>query len=176
MNNIALIGFMGTGKTSVGILLAHALGWDFLDTDKMIEEKMGMDIPAIFAEHGEEFFRLLEKEAVQVVCRCRKHVIATGGGVILNQTNVDLLKEHTFIICLEANPEDILNRVRCDASRPLLAVDNPLKIINNLLKLREPFYQCADLFIDTSGKDVEKIVGEILGKLRQRGIAGCQKL
>jgi len=176
MKNIALIGFMGTGKTSVGVLLANALSWNFIDTDKIIEDKTGMDIPDIFQEHGEKFFRQKEKEVVEGACQNQRHVIATGGGVILDKANVAQLKEHSFIICLRANPEEILNRVRCDNSRPLLAVDDPLKIINNLLKIREPYYQCADLFIDTSGKNVENIIEEIIMHLTQRGITICQRL
>lgn len=171
MNNIALIGFMGTGKTTVGLFLAQKLGWEFVDTDKLIAEKLGMDIPDIFQNYGEEYFRFQEKNIIESVCQLKRHVIATGGGAILKDENVKQLKDNTFLICLLASPEDILERVKCDNSRPLLEVEDPLKIIMNLLKIREPYYQCADLFIDTSDKNMDQIAREILIQVKQRGIA-----
>jgi len=173
VNNIALIGFMGTGKTAVGLSLAESLGWDFVDTDKMIEEKTGIAITEIFHKYGEQYFRREESEIVQTVSWLKQSVIATGGGVVLNEDNISCIKKWALIICLRANPEDILDRVRCDDSRPLLAVDDPLKIINNLLKKREPYYQCADIYIDTSEKNVENIVAEILSQLEKRGMTNA---
>ncbi|NLT94483.1 MAG: shikimate kinase [Clostridia bacterium] len=174
MENIALIGFMGTGKTSVGIILAQRLGWSFVDTDEIITRQTGMDIPDIFKYYGENYFRQREKEAIEMVCRLRKHVIATGGGVILNSDNIKKLKENSYLICLSASPEEILERVKYDKSRPLLEVEDPLKIIKNLLKIREPYYQCADLFVDTSKKTLKKIIEEILDQIKQRGIVECR--
>jgi shikimate kinase len=174
MENIALIGFMGTGKTSVGINLAQELGWDFIDTDEVIKRKIGLEISDIFQYYGESFFRQQEKKVIELACRLTRHVISTGGGTIINVDNLKQLKEHSFLICLVASPEEILERVKCDNSRPLLAVEDPLKIIKNLLKIREPYYQCADLFIDTSNKTLEKIIEEIMAHIRQRGITRCR--
>ena len=167
MKNIALIGFMGTGKTSVGRILAKTIGWDFIDTDEVITRQTGMDISDIFHCYGEQYFRREESKVVELVCRLKRHVIATSGGVILNGENKKLLKENAFLICLLASPEEILKRVKCDYSRPLLEVENPIKIINNLMKIREPYYQCADLFINTSNKNMEEIIEEILPQINK---------
>ncbi|MFZ5942802.1 MAG: shikimate kinase [Bacillota bacterium] len=170
MGNIALIGFMGTGKTTVGLSVAEYLGWNFIDTDKEIEKRMGMAIPRIFHEYGEERFRLEERLVVQNVSRLQNHVIATGGGVVLNQENINLLRTSSLIVCLKAEASVILERVKKDQSRPLLAVENPLKMINKLLTMREPYYKCADIYIDTSHQEIEAIRGKILDYFNKRGI------
>lgn len=177
MKNIALIGFMGTGKTSVGIKLADMLEWSFVDTDKLIEEKMGMPIPDIFEKFDEKRFRFEEKLAVEGVSNNTNQVISTGGGVVLNKDNVVCLKQSALLICLKANPQTILERVGHDSSRPLLAGENPLKIIINLLKLREPYYQCADLYLDTSEMTVQEAANEILYQLQKWGVSDvrCNK-
>lgn len=121
--NIALIGFMATGKTAVGKLLAQKLGKKFIELDAVIEKKAGMSIPDIFRRDGEIRFRELEIEAVRDVSAAKNNVIACGGGVVLNTINIDRLKKESVIICLEASPSVILRRTSRDKdNRPLLNV------------------------------------------------------
>src|SRR5258708_24341074 len=112
IRNIALVGFMGTGKSSVGRLIAGQLRFNFLDTDEMIESRAGKTVSKIFAEDGEAAFRKLEREVVVELSSRTKTVIATGGGVAANESNLASLKEHALVVCLWASPEKIWERVR----------------------------------------------------------------
>ncbi|MFZ7101914.1 MAG: shikimate kinase [Peptococcaceae bacterium] len=170
MTNIALIGFMGTGKSSVGVRLAERLNWNFVDTDTRIEQKMGLCIPEIFHIYREEGFRLEESLVIKEVAQFSNYVISTGGGIVLKEENIDNLKQSSVLICLRAKPEVILERIKTDGSRPLLKDENPLKMIKKLLELRAQNYSCADYDIDTSEKEVGCIVEEILIYLKSRGI------
>jgi shikimate kinase len=170
MKNISLLGFMGTGKTTIGLGLACALGWDFVDTDSLIEQKMGMSIANIFKEFGEKRFRLEEKEVIAETARKVKQVISTGGGVVLDKENIDCLRNNSVLICLEASPDVIYERVGGDNSRPLLRGPNPLKHIRDLLKAREPYYRCADFYVNTSNINIQEAVEKILTELGKWGI------
>ncbi len=140
--NIILTGFMGTGKSTIGRLLAKEIGYTFIDTDHVIEERVGKSIPQIFAEDGEEEFRRLEAELVQELADQQGLVIATGGGLVMNPENVVALEKTGKIFCLTATPEEILERVsRQPGSRPLLSERNPLLKITQLLSEREPTYK-----------------------------------
>lgn len=166
MKNIVLVGFMGTGKSAVGWALAKRLKTSFLDLDRKIEKEAGQPIPKIFAEQGEEAFRALEMKAVKEVAGLKGHVIATGGGVMLRDENVRLLKECGTVICLTATPEVILQRTLVTLrSRPLLAGAEPRERVEELLKLRTPFYAKADWTVDTSEKTVQQVVKEILQRI-----------
>src|SRR5580765_1963059 len=128
---IILTGFSGTGKSAVGPLVARQLGWDFVDTDDVVEKRAGKRILQIFADDGEQAFRDMESEALREVCSRDKTVIATGGGAVLRADNRRLLAESGFVVCLEAWPETIFRRLteRADTKpldRPLLASDDPL--------------------------------------------------
>jgi shikimate kinase len=158
--NIALIGFMGTGKTTIGRLLAEKLKKEFIETDSLIEDRARKTISRIFAEDGESRFRELEIEAIREAAEAEGAVISCGGGAVLNRINVDRLREKSMIILLEASPEEIFRRTS-SVERPLLAGER-LKEIKILLKKREPFYQnAADYRIDTTGLQVEAVLDRI---------------
>lgn len=166
---IVLIGFMGTGKSSVGQLLAKQLGYRFVDTDQLIEERQGRSITAIFRTDGETGFRKLEAEMAQELRMADGLVIATGGGFPLNPENIRAVRDNGFIISLTATPEAICQRVAREQHRPLLAEGDPLERITTLLKTRAAIYQNSDLTIDTTGKSLTEIAGEIIVELKKRG-------
>lgn len=162
MKNIALVGFMGTGKTVVAEELAKRLKMNFVDLDDLIERKEGKKINQIFAEKGEPYFRQVEKEIVKEVSCQKAQVIACGGGVVLDEGNVQNLKRNGIMICLSARPEIILERTKGYIHRPLLNVEDPKRKIEELLRFRAPFYAKADYTIDTSVLTIEKVVEKII--------------
>ena len=167
--NIALIGFMGTGKTAVGQALAKKLNRKLVELDLLIEQKEGRSIPEIFQQDGEIAFRELEIEVTRQIARGKPLVIACGGGIVLNQINIDRLREAAVIVYLTASPRVILKRVsREEGQRPLLEVDSPILAIQELLKFRKPFYErAADITIKTSNLDINSVAESIIGKLRE---------
>jgi len=160
--NIYLVGFMGTGKTSVGRELARKKKWCFVDLDELIELREKKLIADIFAQEGEPYFRRLEKRVLKEVSREKEFVVACGGGIVVAVENIKIMKDSGTIICLSASPEVILERTSGYAHRPLLNVANPKKQIGLLLKLRAPYYARSDKIIDTSKLAVEKVVDKIL--------------
>lgn len=157
---------MGTGKTSVGKELSRMLGYTFVDTDKLIEEKDGRRISLIFKKEGEDYFRKLEKDTVKKVSVMRNVVIATGGGVIKNRKNVENLGRNGIIIWLKADPEIILKRVMLEGGkRPLLDVKEPLMEINKLLTERIKLYEQADTSVDTNYITPQESAHEIIDRL-----------
>ncbi len=168
-SSVALIGFMGTGKTAVGRTLAKKLCKRFIELDPLIEQKAGKAIPEIFQEDGEIAFRELEIAVTKESAGEKDAVIACGGGVILNKINIDRLKKEAVIIYLTASPKVILKRtLNDDEERPLLKVPNPTQIIRELLRFRQPFYKrAADITINTSLLSIEAIVTQIITKLRE---------
>jgi shikimate kinase len=159
--NIYLVGFMGTGKTSVGRQLAKEKGLNFVDLDELIEFKEQRRIVDIFAKDGEAYFRKIEKKALKQVATQKKFVVACGGGVVLDKDNIRLMKKTGMMVCLHATAEDILRRVSTNKDRPLLNVGKPKKRIELLLKMRAPYYIQADKTIDTSNFSVEQVVKKI---------------
>jgi shikimate kinase len=141
--NLILIGFMGTGKTSVGKRVAASLGFRFVDTDELVVEKAGKSIPEIFAGSGEETFRDLERDALKTCAESENQVIATGGGIVLREANRQLLAKAGHVIWLKSDPQSILDRVSRNRNRPLVQTENPLKTICDLLAQREEFYRSA---------------------------------
>jgi shikimate kinase len=162
--NIVLFGFMGTGKTSAGKLLARKLGMVFVDMDLVIEQRQGKPISRIFAEEGEPFFRNLERELVKELSGGSGMVIATGGGVVLNRQNVDDYAGTGLAVCLSATPQTILKRLEGDASRPLLAEGDKMKKMTALLEKRRQFYAAVPVQVDTSGLSVEQVVEKIVAE------------
>ena len=160
--NIVLVGFMGTGKSVVGRVIAQKLEFHFIDTDDVIEQASKAKISDIFAEHGEDYFRDLESQAVKSVVLMKNQVVATGGGVVLRSSNIDLLRTGGPIFCLNATPKAIWDRVRSSQSRPLLRGPDPLKKIETLLDKRAPYYALADHQIETTGVSVDRVANEII--------------
>lgn len=159
--NLALIGFMGTGKTSVGRALADHLHFEFLDTDELIQERAGRSINDIFAQNGEPAFRAMEREVVKELGARQKLVISTGGGLPTNPENLAALKEHALVVCLWSSPEKIWERVRNQSHRPLLHDPDPQKKIRELLAAREPFYKQADVLMNTELRSIREVAQQI---------------
>ena len=164
--NIIVTGFMGTGKSAVGNLLAQRLQREFIDTDTLIEHAAGQPIARIFAEKGETYFRELEKQMIRQVCQKQEIVIATGGGAIVNVDNATCLKESGTVICLTASPETIVQRVQGNKDRPLLQGEEPLMKIRSLLTARAEAYAQADITIDTSALNPSEVVEVILALVK----------
>lgn len=146
-HNVALIGFMGAGKSTVATLVAGLLRFQVVDTDRVIEERVGCRVAEIFAKDGEEEFRGREAALVVELESMRDRVIATGGGLPMNPANLASLQRHSFVVCLWASPETIYQRVRSQGHRPLLQTPDPLARIRELLALRAPVYREADLLV-----------------------------
>jgi shikimate kinase len=167
--NIALIGFMGVGKTAVGEALAKKLNRKFAELDLLIEQKAGKSIPEIFQQDGEIAFRELEIEVTKEVAKGKNLIIACGGGVVLNKINIDRLREESRIVYLTASPRVILKRILNDGEgRPLLSTTNKAKEIQEILKFRKPFYErAADITINTSKLDINAVVEQIISRLKE---------
>jgi len=165
--NIVLIGFRGTGKSTVGRLLAKRLERDFIDSDKHIEGSTGKTINNIFEDDGEEGFRKIEADVIAELSEEDNKVISAGGGAVLREENVRNLKDNGFLVLLEATPEIINSRIVQDEKttqqRPSLTDKKPLDEIKHLIAEREPAYKsAADFTINTSYVSCEDIVNEII--------------
>ena len=146
-HNIALVGFMGVGKSTVGHLLAELMQFDLIDTDKVIEQRTGRRIAEIFATDGEPAFRALEAGLVKEMETLRRTVVSTGGGLVVAPANMESLKAHALVACLWASPEVIFERVRHQSHRPLLQAPDPLARIREMLDARAPAYKQADVMV-----------------------------
>jgi len=166
--NIYLVGFMGTGKTSVGRQLAKERGWNFVDLDELIEFKQQRRIVDIFTQSGEPYFRKIEKKILKQVSTQKKFVVACGGGVVLDPENIKIMKKTGILICLCATGAAILKRVSGSTLRPILNVAKPRERIELLLKMRAPYYLQADVTIDTSRCSIKQVVGKISKILLKR--------
>lgn len=164
--NIILIGFMGSGKTSVGEQLSQLLEMEFVDTDNLIVDKSGISINEIFEIHGEDYFRKLEMETIKDLETHRNTIISCGGGVVLKPENIKSLKQNGSLIWLKARPEEIYNRISNDKTRPLLKNDFSVDYLHKTLQARLALYQHSkNIEVDTNGKTIEEICNEIIGKL-----------
>lgn len=162
MQNVILTGFMGTGKSTVGRLLAEELNYRFIDTDQLIEEQVGKTIAQLFQDEGEAVFRKLEAELAQELADRQGLVIATGGGMLMNPDNVMALQRTGQIFCLTATPEEILERVsRQPGSRPLLQEPDPLQKITELLQQRAATYRQFTQ-VATSGSSQQQLIEKLL--------------
>ena len=163
--NVVLTGFMATGKTTIGKRLAEHLGYEFVDTDRFIEDRCGRTVADIFQEKGEAAFRVMETEVARELGKREGLVIATGGGLVLNPVNVEPLEKKGRIFCLVAIPMDILERASHDAVlRPLIQGANPLACITELMQDRNAVYRHFTQ-VETSGKTPDQVVGMLLGLL-----------
>jgi shikimate kinase len=162
IRNLALIGFMGAGKSGVGRVVADLMHFTFLDTDHVIEARAGKSISDIFAQDGEPAFRQWEQRIVEELTRREKTVIATGGGLPAEPANLMSLKTHALVICLWASPETIWERVRGQDHRPLLNEPDPLSRIRELLAARETHYRQADVLVSTEMRSVREVAQHVI--------------
>lgn len=162
MKNIVLIGFMGTGKTTIAAKLADKLGMRYVSIDDMIEKKEKRTINEIFTKSGEDYFRDVESAIVREVSIMDGLVIDAGGGVVIREENLVNLKEGGMVICLTADEDTILGRTKKYKHRPLLNVEDPKRKIRDLMKKRAPLYSKADHTIDTGKMTVKQVIDEII--------------
>ena len=165
MKNIYLVGFMGTGKTVVGEILAKRLAKEFIEMDTVIEEKEGSEIVDIFAKQGQAYFRSLEKELLGELSKREDSVISCGGGLVCDQENLKLLKETGVVFALRASVSTIYQRTKDHSHRPILNVDNSQEKIKQLLAKRAPCYVQAQHSIDTDNLSPEEIADKIIAIL-----------
>lgn len=164
--NVALYGFMGVGKSTIGKALSEQLGYGFLDMDEEIESRAGMKIKEIFAAEGEEGFRALEKAVAKELADKDRHVIACGGGAILDPENAEALRRSSVLVLLTASIDEILERTRGSDERPLLNVEDAREEAEALLRRRMPRYlEAADLIIDTTDASPSQLADEIAAAL-----------
>jgi shikimate kinase len=168
MQDIYLVGFMGTGKTAVGRYLAKSLGLELVDVDYLIVKKEGRSISDIFAQSGEPYFRKVEKETLKEVAAKVRQVVDCGGGIVIDPENIMLMKQLGRLICLSARPEVILERTKMHTHRPLLNVVDPLAKIKELLEARKSYYAKADFMVDTSNLTVEQVAEKVLEWLKTK--------
>jgi shikimate kinase len=163
--NIVLIGFMASGKTSVGRRLAQRLGYSFLDTDQFIESELGCSIAQVFSIQGEDYFRNLESRIAARLHGLQNTVISTGGGLPITPGNLERLREAGTVVFIKASLEDILRRLERDVRRPKVQGGELRETVSNLLGERLPTYEQADLVVESHGKSVNRVCGEIIRHL-----------
>lgn len=164
MKHVILIGFMGSGKSTVGFRLSYKLKKCLIDTDKLIEEREKMSISEMFAAKGESYFRQKETECLNSLFHeLGSRVISLGGGTPMREENREIIKQLGKVIYLQASPDTIYQRVKHDTSRPLLQCENPKGRIEALLAERNPIYEgVADIIIHVDGKEMKDVVQEIV--------------
>ena len=166
--SIVLVGMMGAGKSSVGRCLQRRTGLARIDTDEIVAAGFGMTISEIFEKHGENVFRDAETNTLRRLAPPRPAIVVTGGGIVLRQENVDLLKQLGTIVWLTANESVLFERASRRDTRPLLQKDNPRDVFGDLFRKREPLYtSAADLKIDTSSRSHDQVADAILEKIEQ---------
>lgn len=164
--NILLIGFMGTGKTTVGRDLAEKLAMDYIDTDELIQGRCNMSINDIFKHYGENYFRTIEKDIIKEISNRKNTLILCGGGVVLHDENIKNLRKNGKSILLRAKASTIYQRIKDEDTRPLLKEEMSIQKIEVLLKNRDrAYYNSADIIIDTDDKSIGEISVEIINEL-----------
>lgn len=164
--NIVITGFMGTGKSVVAKELARKLKMEFIDMDRIIEERQGTSIADIFAGYGEKYFRAQENKLVKELSKEENMVIATGGGTLLSSDNARVLSQRGQIICLYADSQTIYNRLKRKNNRPLLNGENILDKINHLMKERKKIYDNIKWKIDTTSITTREVVDKVINLLK----------
>jgi shikimate kinase len=157
---------MGTGKSSVGRLVADLLHFTFLDTDDVIQARAGKSISEIFEQSGEVAFRDWERKIVEELTRRSKTIIATGGGLPASESNLTSLKTHSVVVCLWASPDKIWERVRGQTHRPMLNEADPHERICQLLAEREPYYRRADVLVNTEMRSLREVAAQVIHQFR----------
>ncbi len=170
---VVLVGFMGSGKSSVGRELARRTGAEFVDADEWIERKAGRPIRTLFAEEGEPAFRERERAALREILAVKGRVVAAGGGAFLQEENRKLMRAYGPVVYLEASPGTVLRRLARDSKRPLLQGADRESIVKDLLERRVPEYRRADHTVPTDGRTVREIAGRIIGLLKKREGGGA---
>ena len=169
--NIVLVGFMGCGKTTIGKKLAKAFEYTFTDMDDEIVKKAGMPITEIFEKYGEAYFRSMETELCGEMSERGGCVIATGGGVIKNEKNMELLKQNGTVLYIKASPEHIYKNIRNDRSRPLLNTGDKMERIKTLMEERRPMYESrSDITADITGMTSREATNKIISILKEESI------
>lgn len=171
MKHVILIGFMGCGKSTVGIRLSYRLRRVVEDTDKLIEKRAGKSISDIFKEEGEAAFRQMETKCLQELMTLKdERIISTGGGLPMKIENHEFLKRLGTVVYLRISPKGVWERLKNDTTRPLLQCDDPMAKIDELLAKRAPVYeQAADVVLDVDGKNMEEVLTELEQKLLECG-------
>lgn len=170
MKNIFLIGFMGSGKSTVASYLSQNCWMELIEMDQLLVEREGMSIPDIFAKHGENYFRDAETNLLIEIQSSQDKVVSCGGGVVLREQNVSEMKKSGYIVLLTAKPGTILERVKDNNDRPLLQGNKNVAFISDMLEKRRPKYEsAADIIIHTDGKQVEEICTELLKQIETVG-------
>ncbi|MDQ8182975.1 shikimate kinase [Pelagicoccus sp. SDUM812005] len=164
--NLYLVGFMGTGKSTVGRQVAQRMGLHFVDSDNAIEAEQGKSIPEIFASVGEGAFREMERAFVESGHSSEGNLISCGGGLAVQPGMMDLLKSRGLVFSLIASAKGIYERTRHNSNRPLLQVEDPLAEIEKLLAVRDPIYQQAHCCILTEGRTVNEVVNHVCRSYR----------
>ncbi|MBI2251858.1 MAG: shikimate kinase [Armatimonadetes bacterium] len=166
--NIYLVGFMGTGKTTIGRELARLMGRHFIDTDLEIEKELKISVKEIFEKYGEEYFRQIEVGLIQKLSRLENKVISTGGGILLNPGVKELLSQTGIIICLFTEREYLLERLSHTSKRPLLNGDNLKEIVEKLILEREEIFSKISIRLNTTNISPREASKKILDLLRTR--------
>lgn len=164
--NIFLVGLMGAGKSTVGRILARRLSKRFVDTDHEIEKRNGVTIPVIFEIEGEDGFRRREQEVLADLSQEKGLILSTGGGIVLKPENREVLRNHGFVVYLNARPELLADRTKHDRSRPLLNVEDPLTRLRELHAVRDPLYrEVAHAVVETGRGAPQQVVQAILAEI-----------
>ena len=167
MENVFLVGFMGSGKSTIASYLAENYGMEIIDMDQLIVEREGMAIPDIFAQKGELYFRDVETSLLIEIQGEQNKVVSCGGGVVLREKNIQAMKKSGQVVLLNAKPETILERVKDDDNRPLLRGNKNVQFIRDMMEKRQPKYEAAaDLVIHTDGKSADEICKEIISNVK----------
>lgn len=175
MTHVVLIGFMASGKSAVGRRLARRLGYEFVDTDQVIEDRENATVAEIFSSRGEAEFRRLERDTIASLHLERPSVIATGGGTFVSEANRTVLKALGPVVCLVTSLETILERVGRNEKRPLASGPGAAERLAKLLEERRPFYRLADVMVETDGLSVDAAVARVAAALAPRLRAGAER-
>lgn len=168
--SVVLIGFMGSGKSTIGIRLSYRLRYTVEDTDRLIEAHAGKTISEIFAQEGEEAFRRMETRLLKKLAKMPgKHIYSVGGGTPVREINRPLLKRMGTVVYLRARPETIYERLKNDTTRPLLQGEDPMERIRRLMAEREAAYTgAADVIVDVDDMAAEEIIDHIMMQIAER--------
>ncbi len=170
VSRVFLVGPMGAGKTTIGKLLADDLSLEFVDVDREIEARSGVDIPWIFDREGEAGFRIRESAALSELSQLERVLISTGGGAVLSPENRRVMSATGTVVYLHTSVDEQVRRTSRDRKRPLLQNDDPARVLAELMTIREPLYRdVADIVVDTDGRSPKTVAQDIAAQLRQLG-------